>query len=241
MATGSGTGTPATIPHQVTAVSLIDDAIRPALDDVGESVFSDAELLSWLNEAIKEYTQHLPRLSTESIAAITNVRTYALPWDTLNVHSVEFPADEIPPVYIKQMSYKRPMQFNNRCYDFLPRLDLTTSPTILLNFDPVTGDIIRVSYQHPHDSELTADDYITVPADHHHVLVQYVLFTASRQLQANEEAAPTSSSSLLMSQYASNTRRYELAYLNALNRILFHRRGRSEMSVWTMDSFDRTY
>ena len=88
-------------------------------------------------------------------------------------------------------------------------------------------------YLRPHQSSLTADDYLTVPADHHHVLLQYVLFAAARRQQAGEQAAPTNNSSLLMAQLAANTRRLELAYLNALNRILYHRLGEGEVVGWS--------
>lgn len=239
---GSGTGTLATAPHQVTADDLIDDAIRPALDDAGASVFTDAELLSFLNESIREYSQHLPRISTASLATISNTRSYSLPYDLINVLAVEYPTDEEPPSFLTRLGRKRrDFLTSTFSYDFLPRLDLTNAPTLLLSFDPDAAETITVTYQHPHDHELTADSYITVPTEHHHVLIQYVLFACSRQLQANEEAAPTSSSSLLMSQYASNTRRYELAYLNALNRILFQRRGQSDTTAWQMDRWDRIY
>lgn len=240
MATGAGTGTPATVPHQVTADSLAA-TIRIALDDVAEATFSDAEILSWINEAIREYSQHFPRTSTATLATVAATRTYSLPWDIINITAVEYPAGEEPPEFLLHMPRKRPSFSRFDYYDFLPSGDLTNYPVLLLSFDPQTAESIIVTYQHPHDSELTATSYITVPSEHHHVLTQYVLFAAARQLQANEEAAPTSSSSLLMSQFASDTRRYELAYLNAINRILYHRQGQSAAAVWKMDNTDRIY
>lgn len=237
---GTGTGTPATIPHQITADQLAA-TIRLALDDVAETTFSDAELLSWINEAIKEYSQHLPRTGTASLATVAMTRTYSLPWDAITISAVEYPAGETPPEFLFRMNRKRPSFNHFDYYDFLPAGDLTNAPVLLLSFDPQPGEVITVTYQHPHDSELTATSYVTVPSEHHHVLTQYVMFAAARQLQANEEAAPTSSSSLLMSQFASNTRRYELAYLNAINRILYHRRGQSHSASWKMDDYDRIY
>ncbi len=240
MATGTGTGTLATPPHQVTADDLITDAIRPALADAAAATFSDADLLAFLNEAIREYTQHFPRVSQATLTTITNTRSYALPWDTRALFSVEYPTDEDPPHLLPRIGYKR-RHSTIESYDFLPRLDLTNAPALLLSFDPTADETITVTYQHEHDSELTADSYITVPADHHHILSQYVMFAAARQLLANEEAAPTSSSSLLMSQFASDTRRYELAYLNAINRVIYHRRGQSSTTAWKMDAYDQVY
>ena len=51
--------------------------------------------------------------------------------------------------------------------------------------------------------------------------------------RAPARAAPTNNSGLLMAQLAANTRRLELAWLNALNRILYHRLGAGEIVVWS--------
>lgn len=238
---GAGTGTPATPAQAITAQELIDDSIRPALNDTAAAEYTDAELLAFLNEAIKEYSQHFPRTAETDLTAVANTRTYNLPVDAINVTAVEYPAGDNPPEFISRMSRQRPSFARFEYYDFLPSGDLTSYPVLLLSFDPVAAETITVTYHYPHDNTLALSDNITVPSDHHHVLVQYVLFAAARQQQATEEANPTSSSSLLMSQYASNTRRYELSYLNAINRIIYHRRGQSVTITWTMDTHDRIY
>jgi hypothetical protein len=235
--TYGGTGTPATPPHQVSAADLIANA-RIALADVSETIYADEDLLSFLNEAVREYSQQLPRISTTIITTVAGTVSYALPWDTTNVLHVQFDGDEDP---VTRMSYKR-TSFNRwMYYDFLPRLDLTNPPTLLLSIDPTASASLNVTYTHPHDHELTATSYVTVPADHHHVLLGYVLFAAARQLMNIEQATPTGDSSLLMAQLQTNTRRAELTYLNALNRILQASAGRSDTAVWRMDGFDRVY
>lgn len=231
MATGTGTGTMASPPQVVTAGALVDLA-QVALADEGAAVFSEAAVLSWLNEGIREYSQHLPRELSVELAAVAGVREYALPWQALAVHSVEYPADMELPSYLLRVSYQSLRWGTGAYYDFLSRLDLTSAPQIWLSFMPEAGAVLRVRYQAAHEYGLTADDYVTVPSEHHHLLVGYVLFAAARQLQQAEQANPTNNSSLLMSQLASNTRRLELAYLNGLNRILYHRRGVSGVRSW---------
>jgi len=235
MAIGSGTGTQATIPYSVTAANLIANAIRPALDDISETEFTDTELLAFLNEAISEYTQHFPRLTTTTITTITNTRVYPLPFDARSIISVEFPSGAYPPTYIPRIDHHRITFSHTDCYDLLPTNELTAAPNILFSFYPTPGGIITISLQQEHDHRLTLNDDITVPSDHHHILIQYVLFATTRQQQAREESNPTSANSLLMAQYASNTRRYELMYLNAINRVIFHRRGQSRTAAWKMD------
>lgn len=221
----SGTGTRAFIPHQVTAAQLLA-AARLAL--AGGEYFSEEALLSYLNDAVREYSQHLPRVGTTQLVTVAGARHYALPWDTGEVLAARFAAGGAA---LPRMSHKRPSFGRWPAYDFLPRLDLTSPPQLLLSYDPVGGETIEVTVQRPHAHELAAGDALTVPAEHHHVLLQYVLFAAARQLAAAEEAAPTGGS-LLMGQLAANARRRELAYLQALNRVLTQRQGQSATVVW---------
>lgn len=231
MPTGSGTGTRAAPPHAVTAGELVGE-IRAALDDAAEATWTDAELLGFLGEATREYSQHLPRTSETTLAAVVGERRYALPWDAVGVLAVEYPSGEEPPSYIYRRAHRRRDFTAGRYYDVVLSGDLTAAAALLLSFEPEAWATITVRYLHPHASNLAAEDYLTVPADHHHVLLQYVLFAAARRRQSREQAAPTNNSSLLMGQLASNARRLELAYLNALNRIHSQRLGEGEVVVW---------
>ncbi len=228
----TGTGTRAAPPYAVTAAALLADC-RAALADAGDTpAWSDAELLIFLNEAIREYSQHLPRVAETRLAAVAGVRRYALPADTRALLSVEYPEGRDPAVYLTRLAHKsRRFGQNSSAYDFLPRHDLTAAPSLLLSFDPAAGETLVVRHTQPHASAATANDDLTVPADHHHVLLGYVLFAAARQLQAAEQANPTGGS-LMMAQLAANARRHELAYLNALNRILTQRQGESSVVAW---------
>lgn len=227
-----GTGRRAEAAGSVTAAAVLADC-RAALADAGQPpIFSDADLQVFLNEAIREYSQHLPRVAEAALTALAGVRRYALPGDALAVLDVAYPEGAEPATYLTRLPHKgRAFAAAPAAYDFLPRHDLTSPPALLLSFDPGTGATLLVRYTRPHAAVATSNDYLTVPADHHHVLVQYVLFAAARRLQAAEQAAPTGGS-LLMGQLAANARRLELAYLNALNRILTQRSGESAVVVW---------
>ncbi|MCA9868414.1 MAG: hypothetical protein KIS95_08125 [Anaerolineae bacterium] len=227
----TGTGTRAAAPYAVTAGELLDE-VRAALGDVAGTTWADGELLGFVGEAVREYSQHLPRASEATLAAVAGERRYALPGDATAVLSVEYPADREPPACLYRRRRKSAGFAADRHYDVLPSHDLTAPPLLLLSFDPEAGETLTVRYLRPHAADLSAGDYLTVPAEHHHVLLQYVLFAAARRQQAGEQAAPTNNSSLLMGQLAANTRRLELAYLNALNRILYQRLGEGEIVGW---------
>ena len=227
----NGTGTAAAGPGAVTAGQLVA-SIRPALGDGSAVVWTDAELLGYLNEAVREYSQHVRRQSEATMTAVPGQRRYALPGDLLAVISVEHPVGQRPGSYLHPLGRRNRRFENGRLYDLIPRRDATVPPVLLLSFDPEPGTTLLVAYSRPHDAALSADSAVTVPAEHHHVLLHYVLYAAARRLQQHEQADPTSSSSLLMAQLASNTRRLELTYLNALNRILTQRRGEGVVVVW---------
>jgi hypothetical protein len=238
--TGSGTGTQSTAATAVTAQNLID-LTQAALDDAGAAEFSEAELLGWLNEGIREYSNHFPRISQTDLTAVAQDRDYNLPYDARTILTVEYPAGEDPPSYLTRRPYDDRKWSHAEHYDFFHHRNLTTYPRLFLSFDPTADETIRVTYQHPHDHRLTVSDNLTVPDYHHHIIIQYIQFAAARFQMNQEQANPTSSSSLLMAQLASNMRRLELSYLNSINRALLDRNGRSHTATWTMDDYDRVY
>ncbi len=229
--TGTGTGTPATIPNSVTAQQIVD-VIQVALDDSDAAEFGEDELLVFLNEAVREYSQHFPRADEVTIAAVEGETRYSLPGDATAVVSVEYPAGDEPPDWLARRGRRAASFAGGRCYDVVWSGDLTAAPVLVLGFAPNVGSSLAVRYLRPHNHALALGDNVTVPAEHHHVLMQYVLFAAARRQQAREQGDPTNNSSLLMAQLASNARRLELAYLNALNRILSQRLGEGEMVSW---------
>ena len=232
MSTHSGMGTRAVPASGITAAALLAEC-RAALGDTGDPpTWNDAELLTFLNEAVREYSQHLPRVAETRLATVVGERRYALPAGTRALLSVEYPEGRDPTAYLTRLAHKsRRFVAAPTAYDFLPRHDLTAAPSLLLSFDPTASETLVVRHTQPHAAVAGVNDYLTVPAEHHHVLLGYVLFAAARQLQAAEQAAPTGGS-LLMAQLAANARRHELAYLNALNRILTQRQGESHVVAW---------
>jgi len=231
MTTYTGTGTTAAAPGGATAGTLAAEC-RAALGDAGETAtWSDGELIGFLNEGLREYSQHLPRVGIVRLAAVAGTRRYALPGDTLAVLSVEYPEGREPAEYLARRPHKsRRFAGAATAYDFLPRHDLTAAPALLLNFDPAADEILAARITRPHAAVAAAADRLTAPAEHHHVLVQYVLFAATRQRQVREQA--TGDNVLLMGQLAANARRHELAYLQSLNRILTQRQGESSVVAW---------
>ncbi len=231
MATGSGTGKRAAAGASVPAGELVA-RLRTMLGDAAAATWSDDELLALLNEAVEEYSVHLPRRSEVRLTAVDGERRYGLPVDTAVVTGAVVGPDEASPVRLLRLSEANGRFRGGAVYDVAWSDDAATPPVLVLGRDWPAGTVLAVRLLRPHDANLSTATAVTVPAAHHHVLLAYGLFAAARRLQQQEQANPTSSSSLLMSQLASNVRRLELAYLHALNRILTGRLGSSERVVW---------
>lgn len=232
MTSYSGTGTAAGGPGGTTAGALAAECRAALGDDGAGPTWTDAALIGFLNEALREYSQHLPRVGVVRLMTAAGERRYALPGDTLAVLAVEYPEGREPAAYLARLAHKsRRFAHAAAAYDFLPRRDLTAAPALLLSFDPAAGETLAARLTRPHAPVAAAADPLTVPAEHHHVLVQYVLFAAARQLQAREQAS-AAGNALLMGQLAANVRRHELSYLQALNRVLTQRQGESSVVAW---------
>ena len=97
MTTGSGTGTRAAAGAIVPASELVA-RLRAMLGDAAASTWSDDELLAILNEAVGEYSVHLPRMGEVRLTAVAGARRYGLPVETAVVTGVVAGPDEAAPV-----------------------------------------------------------------------------------------------------------------------------------------------
>jgi len=67
--------------------------VRAELNDAGGTpLWSDAALNQWLDEAIREYGEHLPREASVSLTSVAGQAEYALPGDLDRMLRVEHPA-----------------------------------------------------------------------------------------------------------------------------------------------------
>ncbi len=135
MAQGSGTGTPAAAAYAVSAGDLLDD-IRVAVDDASETAWSDDELLGFLAEAVREYSQHLPRIDEVTLELVEGETRYPLPWDATAVISVEYSAGEGEATYVRRRGRRSWRSPGAYYYDVVWTGDMTRAPTLVLWFVP---------------------------------------------------------------------------------------------------------
>jgi hypothetical protein len=210
-----------------------------SLNDEGNATWDTEMIATFLNDAIRDYTQHFPIQATDTIAMTTGTDTYDLNTDFMSVISVEYPDGEDPREYMLRRPYTHPDFWSvEGYYDIVHNDDDTNPSEIIFSTAVLTTKNAIVQYNAHH--VLIADTAsisgnLTVPPYHQHLLTHFVRWQASLHLASAEQQTPTSNSSLLMAQLAQNARRDSLAYSTALQQAIFAADAKlSEQHPWAV-------
>lgn len=203
------------------------------LNDEDNSTWTAEQIVKWLNDAIRDYSQHFPRIKTQTISAAADTNAYDLNEDFMGVLSVEYPTGQDPQEYLSRLDYKHAdFWLGDSWYDIVSRSDETDASEIWISDDPAGTESIEVQYHAHHDLVTDADDTsgnVTVPPIHQHILVKFTLWQANIHLLFAEQQSPTSNSSLLMAQLSQNARRLEATYHTAIQQAIYAADGESEI------------
>lgn len=225
----------------MTLLSALIDAVEADLQDSGNATYAAADIERWLRDAIDDYSQFFPRSAVDTITTSADDRQYDLNADFIETLSVEYPTAEDPPQYLKRRPYTHPDFWQeDGYYDIIYNRDTGNVDEILISTKPPANETITIVYQAKHDSTILTSATPTVPEEHHHILRAYARWKAVEFLAAAEEAAPTSNSSILMSQLVSNASRYRRAYIDALAKLIQSDYGRSTVVSWANTSKENT-
>ncbi|MCW7072207.1 MAG: hypothetical protein OCU12_07800 [Methanophagales archaeon] len=211
------------------------------LGDTGAATWPAATIDGWIKDGIRDYGEHFRQRLYVDIAAVAGQYNYTLPSDAWSILSVEYPKGEDPPVFLVPWRRSDKRFQNLAAYDF-ERSGSNAGAEVWLGVEPEAGKTIRVRYEALHDADLAAGDtaVLTLPAEHENLVLMFVVWRATLELQNKEQQNPTSNSSLLMSQLASNAHRLQQDYSNALQRALYSVQSDSGVVSWLRDD-DRIY
>ncbi len=211
--------------------------IQISLNDEAAATWDTEMLATFLNDAIRDYSNHFPRIQTDSIAMTTGTNEYDLATDFMGVLSVEYPDGESPREYLKRRSYTHKDFWDDEgYYDIIMRDDDDDDPCqIVISSVVATGETTVVEYNAHHalianTAAISGD--CTVRPYHQHLLMKYVRWQASLHLTSAEQQTPTSNSSLLMAQLAQNARRDSLTYATSLQQAIYSADGLSKSVNW---------
>ena len=225
----------------MTTLATLADSIQDILSDAAAAKWTQTVIEAWVNQGIQDYTEHFTRKKSATISTTADDRTYDLPSDFRDIITVEYPTASDPPEYLAQLTYKHPDFWNSTDYYNIIKLeDDNDTAELWISKKPAAAETITVWYEANHDYALASGDTVTVPAAHHPILVAYVTWIASQNLQHAEQQSPTSNSSLLMSQFASNSDRLRRAHVEILAKALRSEEGQSRVINWVASGGDKS-
>ena len=208
------------------------------LNDEDDTTWDTEMIGTFLNDGIRDYSQHFPRVRSITINMTEGSQVYELPQDFQGILTVEYPAGAKPAQYLVQMAYSAAGFWDSvNFYDIMHTADNSIVDELWLSFKPAGGETAVIIYHAHHNliSDPSAPTGAnTVPAQHQHLLLLYVQWKASLHLANAEQQNPTSNSSLLMAQLAQNARRNELSFHTAMEQAIYAAEGDSKQMVWAV-------
>lgn len=232
-------------------IDEVADFAQNSLADASAATWPQATVEEWVSMAIRDYETHFHRLLSTTVNCDANVRTYNMDRMVLQILNVQYPYDSstpyATPTYLTRKDRRDP-DFWDRAgsYDYrLPRdsLDTEIGKLYISEAPAATEKILYVYHARFFDEAYEgalADEKVTVPDEHVHILIQYVMFLAAQERLNAELADPDRTLSLLQDL----TTAAKTAKKTYDDLIAQAAAGRSETLItppWRMDTFDKIY
>jgi hypothetical protein len=170
----------------LSAVSSILDTIRIYLDDVSQTLFDNATLLLWINEAVQNYCNELPITKLENLVPTRDGNWFALPTDfrqAINVYCGAVPYTPDRKICLAHMKHCENWENNGPSYDIVwdDHLD-TDRKTLITNFNlPLHGGQSLTIHYYANHHEITQFNTVNIPINHIPIIYAYVVMAAARQ------------------------------------------------------------
>ncbi len=200
-----------------------------------ESEWSDSLLNTWINDAIRDYSNYFPRRFSEDIACVTDQLEYSVSnYEIIGVLLVEYPKGEDPPRYL----VRRPL---TGLFIDMPVYDLIGDPPQLIKIGetPTTGETIVLDYQAKHTEVVNDTDTLTLPDFHFECIKLFTQWMAIKRLEIDEAKDPTGTTLLTM--FGINSVRAERLYRIKIDEYTEKSAAGGYAGPWVMDGFDRVY
>lgn len=232
-----------------TTLAALADRIQNALADASAGTWTQDTIEEWILEAVREYSIHFPRLQIADLTTSAGIHEYDLPADYSAMLTVEYPLGEDPPHYLIRRDHRDPAFWQSDDYYDVPQIPGEIAPVgedvapaqIYISATPADGETIRVTYHAHHRLDLDSTDLLSVPREHEHILVLFVIWKAYNERLSTEAQSPDTTMGLLQSMRLLTQRAHE-QYLAALNRAIANVRNVGGWTTpWKMDKHDRIY
>lgn len=230
----------------MTTLAELRTRILNQLSDAGNATWSDAVIEEWARDAIRDYTQYLPRVVQGSQTISSGTFTeFSLAEDframTSVLHQYSTLSEER---YLERLSRDDPRFMNGAgyYYDILARHDMSENSVCYLSFavnSPGTNERILYEYEGDHVFWTSGSSWdLTMPWRDEPVLVQYVIWKAWLE-RSMKEAQNPDSTTLLLATFATNADKAERAYRRMIDAAQkSHQAAGTALSSWRMDKWD---
>ena len=205
-------------------------------------IFTDQQIDSWINAAIRDLNNHFPRTIINTLSTTAGTHTYDLELTFIDMIKVEYPTGDDPPSYLKYRSSKLTTFWNIvGYYDILRPMDADSlnPPQIIISESPPVGEIITYTTHVEHNPLLDPGDETTIPDRLTHLICLIVRYKAWQELSTSEGLDPEPIKLLAATQEV-NSYRAERAYYKALDNAKKAQTA-SEVVEWKMPGTDRIY
>lgn len=205
-------------------------------------IFTDQQIDSWINAAIRDLNNHFPRQVTDTLVTAAGVHIYDLPGTLIAMLKVEYPTGDDPPSYLKYRSSKLSSFWNvEGFYDVLHPQDAGSAnpPQLILSQSPAAGETITYTARIEHSQLSNPSDETTLLDRHTHLIPLFARYKAWQELSTSEGMDPDPIKLLAATQEV-NAYRAERAYYKALD-MAKKALSASEIAEWRMPDGNRIY
>lgn len=200
----------------MTTLNALAVRVLQRLNDTGESTWTETEVEGYAKDGLRDLSIRFPRVIEEEVTCTTGTEFYDLTAWALDVLSVRYPKANDPPEYLVRASrYDSDFWTRADAFDVEHNQDATQAVTLILP-NVTTGNKADVRVTAIHDTTIATGDDITLPEQYEDVLIRYCVWQCWQRLATEEMVTPTSGSSLVMSQLASNAGRARRDYDRSL-------------------------
>ena len=224
------------------------DRAQNAIGDAGAGTWSQAVVEEWICEGIRDYGMYFRRTVTEVLQITTENDSREVSRFCREVIHVEYPTGDDPPTYLKRKSRYAPDFYDTEDhFDFEPTDQYghtdevnATSPYLVFSFTLDSDETLTVLERCIFDAELESGDSITIPDEHMHLLILFVVWKAHSERAVTEAANPDSSIRMLQ-QMKEAARIAEADYRRALDQAQVMAGMGGWTPPWKADGHDRIY
>jgi hypothetical protein len=224
----------------------VADLAQYTLADTGGSIWPQATVEYWVLDAIRDYSVHFHRTTTDTLNCSDDTHQYDLPRDFIDAILLEYPTGEDPPQYLNRLPRTDPRFWASDDFYDLELWHQTGSGNesqLWISANPSTGETITLTYLAAYYDGAAGpvpDIVVEVPDRHIPVLIAFVEWKAASERLFDELQDPDRTIHLI--EGMKRTVEEKRAAYDAMIAAALAETVRSGwISRWHMDNHDRIY